>query len=146
MCLHVFHNRINLTLPFCNERKKIYKTLKTHVKTHPVALLLSFFFFFIVSKPPWLILPSWVPKVPSRFMLPAKNPMLFFVYETLKGSEELVWKCSYATDGIGIWKCWFFEERRRRQKPLWVTAKIKNNQAMWLKNKKICLSHWPVGP
>ena len=67
--------------------------------------------------------------------------MLFFAYERLKGSEELVLKCSYARDGIGIWKCWFIKERRSREKPLEVTAKIKNNQAMWLKKKKICLSH-----
>ena len=34
--------------------RKIYKRLKTRVKTHPVALLLNLFFFFIVSKPPSL--------------------------------------------------------------------------------------------
>ena len=50
--------------------------------------------------------------------------MLFFAYETLKGSEELVSKCSHARDGIGIWKCWFIKERRRREKPLGVTAII----------------------
>ena len=63
---------------FAMNGRKIYKTLKTHVKTHPVALLLYFFFFFIVSKPPSLTLPSWVLKVPSRFMLPAKKANVIF--------------------------------------------------------------------
>ena len=63
---------------FAMNGRKIYKTLKTHMKTHPVALLLNLFFFFIVSKPPSPTPPSWVPKVPSRFMLPAKNANVLF--------------------------------------------------------------------
>ena len=39
---------------FAMNGRKIYKRLKTRVKTHPVALLLNLFFFFIVSKPPSL--------------------------------------------------------------------------------------------
>lgn len=88
--------------------RKIYKTLKTHVKTHPVALLLYFFFFFIVSKPPSLTLPSWVLKVPSRFMLPAKNAnVIFLLTKDLKDLKNwfesvrtLQMKLEFATVGL----------------------------------------------
>lgn len=107
---------------FAMNGRKIYKTLKTHVKTHPVALLLYFFFFFIVSKPPSLSCRRGCLRSLADLCSQQKTQMLFFAYERLKGSEELVWKCSYATDETGICNCWLIKGRRNREKPLEVTA------------------------
>ena len=64
--------------------RKIYKTLKTHVKTHPVALLLNLFFFFIVSKPPSLSCRRGCLRSLADLCSQQKTQMFFFAYETLK--------------------------------------------------------------